>query len=304
MDLITHALENSTQEHIDMVSKMEKIAVQRPYFAFDRLCRMESDTWDIWGDFVPEQPLGHEVGPLAIAEAGRHLAILGSCAAALAQPAEERICYLAVHAFWALDSRSNARPPMGTLTARAQIVERSRKKVTAETELICGGSIIGTLRVEYQVLSEKLFDALFNSYRQEEATAVPGPPYTRPLGLSPQSIKRHAVIARSDETAESHCAGHFPHYPMWPVAVVMYGLTQVFSLLLQTRLKQSFRFKVLEAEVHAHHLVSGHERVTFYAGIKSLGHGKRMCRVRCVASREQQEVAILKTKLALEVTRH
>jgi len=75
MDLIADSFESNEHTLIDMALMMERIAVQRPYFAFERLYQMPSDDWDIWGDFMPEQPLGHEVGPLAIAEAGRHLAI-------------------------------------------------------------------------------------------------------------------------------------------------------------------------------------------------------------------------------------
>lgn len=66
MDLIADSFGSNEHTLIDMALMMERIAVQRPYFAFERLYQMPSDDWDIWGDFMPEQPLGHEVGPLAL----------------------------------------------------------------------------------------------------------------------------------------------------------------------------------------------------------------------------------------------
>ncbi|MDF9757497.1 3-hydroxymyristoyl/3-hydroxydecanoyl-(acyl carrier protein) dehydratase [Pseudomonas sp. TE6288] len=300
MNLIAHSLENPEHTLIDMTLMMERIAVQRPYFAFERLYHTVYDDWDICGDFIPEQPLGQELGPIAIAEAGRHLAILGSCAAALTQPAGERIYYLAIHAIWSMGACPIIAPETTMLTARAKIVDRTKKRVKAKTELLFDGEVVGALQVEYQILSEKLFGALFGAFWQEEHKEVVESPYSTALDLRLSSIKRHAVKAQCAGEAEGHCAGHFPHYPMWPVAVVIYGLTQVLSFLLEKRLKRPFRFKALEAEVHALQLVSAHEPLTFYAGVKSLLRTKRTCRMRCVASLGAKTVAVLKTTVAIE----
>lgn len=300
MDLIADSFGSNEHTLIDMALMMERIAVQRPYFAFERLYQMPSDDWDIWGDFMPEQPLGHEVGPLAIAEAGRHLAILGSCAAALSQPAEKRTYYLAIHAIWSSAACSVTALQRPMLSARAQIVDCSKKRVKAHTELLLDGAIVGALQVEYQVLSEKLFEALFGRFRQEESAQVVDSPYKKALELRSSSIKRHAAKAQCVEQAEAHCAGHFPHYPMWPVAVVVYGLTRMLSFLLEKRLKRPFLFAGLQAEVHALQLVSAHEPLTFYAGVKSMSRNGRLCRMRCVASLGEKTVAVLKITLAIE----
>ncbi|MNO25814.1 hypothetical protein D3C76_156580 [compost metagenome] len=283
---------------VDMARMMNKIAVQRPYFAFETLYQTASPEWDIWGDFVPEQPLGLEVGPLAIAEAGRHLAILGSCAVAMPQASDERIYYLAIRAVWVREALLAQMTPR--LTARARVVERTQKRARASTELLFDGKLIGVLEVEYQILSEKMFDTLFGNYREDQCPAVAVSPFRKALDLKPAFIKRHAAIARSLAGTSAPSAGHFPHYPMWPVALVMYGLTQVFAALLEKRLKRPFLFKVLEAQVQAHRLVSAHEQLTFYAGLKSLSRNRKRCRVCCRVSLGLKPIASLKVMLAIE----
>lgn len=301
MDLQVQPLTNPDGSSIDMAQMMERIAVQRPYFAFKTLYRTASEEWDIWGDFTPEQPLGHEVEPLAIAEAGRHLAILGSCAAALAQPPDERVYYLAIHARWTAGEAPSKATSTSTLTARAQVTERSRKRVKARTELLFGEVSIGALQVEYQVLSQKLFESLFSNYREAQSPEVFTSPYSKALELVPWVVEKDSLKAQSAKGMSAHCAGHFPHYPMWPVAVVMYGLTQVLSTLLGQRFKSSFRFSVLEADVHAHQLVSGHESLTFCAGVKSISRNRRICRLHCSASLGSRTVAELKARIAISV---
>lgn len=291
---------------IDIDDLMDKIAVQRPYFAFDSLYRNSSvPGWDIWGDFRPEQPLGHEEGPLAVAEAGRHLAILGTCAAFLAQPVDERIYYLASHAVW---TSSKSRPdvqPQSTLTARARVVARFQIKkhdrVRVETELLFGSEVIGALTVTYQVLPERTFEKCFKNHFTIQSPTVTSSPYRQGLLTKTVSSKPHAIMLRSTDFSAAQCPGHFSHYPMWPVAVVAYGLTQALSQLLDKRLKRGFSFRVQEARLSAYTLVPASEPLSFRAGLKFLSRNKRSARISCCAYLGTEAIARLEARIAIEL---
>ena len=72
---------------------LQRICVRPPYFALRGLRSPEPGVCVAWVE--PEQPLGAEAGPIAGAEAGRHLAILGSAAIASRSPDGDQRYYLA-----------------------------------------------------------------------------------------------------------------------------------------------------------------------------------------------------------------
>ena len=60
------------------------------------------------------------------------------------------------------------------------------------------------------------------------------------LALSDQEI-----TACSVEFCAARCEGHFPEYAMWPVAVVMYGMSQALSRLLDHKMGRAVAFRLL-----------------------------------------------------------
>ncbi|SDU92396.1 hypothetical protein [Pseudomonas mucidolens] len=284
---------------VDMAKMASSIAVQRPYFAFRSLYKVLSE-WDIWGDFKPEQPLGSESGPLATAEAGRHLAILGSCAAALSQTEGERVYYLAAQAKWDLQCHSTDFTPRQLMTARAKIVDRSRKMVTAKTELLIEGRLFGTLSVRYQILAEKTFEKLFSSHREPIRSPSVSSPYTRAFPLSVLALSAREITASSIGFSPVLCEGHFPEYPMWPVAVVMYGMSQVTARLLDHRMGRNVFYRVLYAVIEADELVPANKQLVFSARFAFMSADGKLCDVVCSTSYERRVIATTRIELAIE----
>lgn len=294
--LVSHA---SDRIPVDLMQMAASIAVQRPYFAFDSLYEVLGGDWDIWGDFEPEQPIGSEVGPLATAEAGRHLAILGACAAALTQAKGERVYYLAARAQWDLRHYPMDLGHSPAMTARARIVDRTRKMVAARTELLIDNVLFAELSVRYQVVAEKTFEKLFSSHRIEGAAPSTRSPYAEALPLKVLSLTKRKITACSLGFSAARCEGHFPEYPMWPVAVVMYGLSQVMSLLLDHSLGRAVLYQLLHVDLEAHELVPASGQLVFSASLKSMSGDSKLCEVWCSAAHNGKIVATTRSELAI-----
>lgn len=284
---------------VDMAQMAASIAVQRPYFAFDSLYKVSGE-WDIWGDFKPEQPLGNELGPLATAEAGRHLAILGSCAAALSQDEGERVYYLASRAQWDLRDSPMKFGQTPLMTARAKIIERSRKRVEARTELLIEGALYAELSVHYQVLAEKIFKKLFSTHRVPTTSTTVSSPYAEAFPLLVLTLSEQEITAESVGFSAARCEGHFPDYPMWPVAVVMYGLSQVMSRLLDHKMGRVAPFRLLHVTLAAEELVPADKQLIFSACFSSISADGKRCDVVCNAAYDDRVIATTRVQVAIE----
>src|SRR5918995_197603 len=87
------ALEGTPVSDDELFSRIE---VCPPYFALTDVRR--TDDGGVSAQVRICQSLGDEIGPVSAAETGRHLAILGSVAAAFANPSAKRHFYLAFDA--------------------------------------------------------------------------------------------------------------------------------------------------------------------------------------------------------------
>ena len=284
---------------VNMSQMAASIAVQRPYFAFDSLYKV-SGAWDIWGDFRPEQPLGNELGPVTTAEAGRHLAILGSCAAALSQVEGERVYYLASRAQWDLRCSPTRLGQTPLMTARAKIVERARKRVVASTELLIEGELCAELSVHYQVLAEKTFEKLFSKHQVPTTSTSVSSPYAQAFPLSVLTLSEQEITAESVGFSAARCEGHFPDYPMWPVAVVMYCLSQVISRLLNHKMGRVVPFRHLHVTLAADELVPADKKLLLTACFSSMAADGKRCDVVCNAAYDNRVIASIQTEIAME----
>ncbi|MHC8348493.1 hypothetical protein ACYZT7_03705 [Pseudomonas sp. RT4P38] len=283
---------------INMAKMATSIAVQPPYFAFTQLYTLD-DEWGIYGDFTPEQPQGQERGPLATAEAGRHMAILGSCAAARAQAEGGRVYYLASNAQWELRYYSTRTWQTLNMTARAKIVEQSRKSVTARTQLLVDGQLYGELLVRYQVLAEKTFEKLFACHRTADLAPCGKSPYAEAIPLSVVAISDKEIIARSVGVSAARCAGHFPGYAEWPVAVVMGGFAQTMSRLLDLKMGRAVSYRLEHVTLDALELVPGDKQLEFSAYVSAMSTDGKSCNVVCSATYAGRVIAHACAELAI-----
>ncbi|MDV6375177.1 hypothetical protein [Deinococcus arenicola] len=232
-----------------------RICVRPPYFALSRLHQREGD---VLAEVRAELAQGAESGPIQAAELSRHGAILGLCAAALAQPDEQRRYYLAQRASYR--GFMNASPYGAGVTLQATLLDLSRREATARIQATAGGQPVAELEVQYTILTDNAFARLFRSRERPDFVAQT----VGQMPLLPEGQLSHVGdtwTRHIDEVPAAACAGHFERYPAMPVAILMGQLSQLAGLSLG----EGQPFWVSQASVEAHDFCWAGEAVTFTA---------------------------------------
>jgi hypothetical protein len=220
----------------------------------------------------PEQSLDMEVGALPAAEAGRHMAILGSMACATLRPSDKTRCYfLAERATLSSPEQAPSLRSTEPLRVTATALPSRERDGEAECEIrSMDGRLLFALRVGYKVVPEKVFRRLFAAFRVDmrkspragAETSEPGRdfprhnPYLRRLDLSVISLSNQEIRGELLNIPAEACAGHFPLYPALPVAILMEVFSNAGGALLQARLGNSgLRYRVRNAGILASKLV-------------------------------------------------
>ena len=251
------------------------IEVREPYFA---LTKLELDVpGRVSAHILAEQPRGHELGALPAAEAGRHLAIAGSCACASLQADSGKHFYLANRAH--LRRVSDSSPDASVLLhVDARAVQRDRRQARAECALRDNlGRTLYALDVSYTVLQERVFQRLFSAHRQDlrltpRASSPVASfehlrknPYREAFPFVHTRLDAEHGVARLAELPAHLCAGHFPLYPAMPVAVLMYGLSSLSGDVLRAHYGELTRYHVQDARVQADNLAFAGQSLDFRA---------------------------------------
>lgn len=280
--------------HFDIDDIAQRIAVQKPYFAFSALWR---DGDHLVGDFVPEQELGGELGYLSAAELGRHLAILGSCAAV---SLNEGITgyYLATKALYTGKSSghgtaisSQPRPPSLRASAKVLSLDKRSLKIAATAyahqpiaELVC----------EYFILPPALFQRSFKTYID---TTKPMPsassPYRKRIPLNHVEYHAKSLSAYSGPLQPEQCAGHFLHYPSWPVAIIAHTVFKTNEALFEQVYGAGTKYHVVETQLSADKLVSARTALRFVTEI--VEEEKNRVTTQTQVFREEEQVASFKS---------
>ncbi|WP_342238922.1 hypothetical protein [Inquilinus sp. OTU3971] len=251
-------------QRLDISTVCDRIAVQAPYFAFGELEGDEDGA--VRGVFASEQTIGYERGPVASAEVGRHLAILGSCAAA--RRATERTYYLATKARYSTLKDAGRRGAGRVFQAAAEVLAQDRRSLTAQA-IMSDGDPFAHLHCEYQALPERVFMRLFQDYRIEQASTPERSPYGEPIPLAFEEPRGSSLAARSQPLAPARCAGHFLHYPAWPIAIIAETITQVVARLLHHIIGRETEYSVVRTDIAALRLVSAAEALSFQVECRS-----------------------------------
>ncbi|MEY4578469.1 MAG: hypothetical protein RL701_3172 [Pseudomonadota bacterium] len=258
--------------------------VRPPYYALDRV-ELHKPGF-VGARIRPEQPLGHEVGPLAAAEAGRHLAILGACACRSlreSNPEYEHHYYLPQRArLLRHPDRTPTQQPRFAASARSE--SRKGRNATAHSVLYAAdsGATLFELDVSYRVLSQGAFERVFAPHKRdlratpredatrdlEQLVALRSNPYQKPLPLEITRRTPESVRARLRTVTPDLCAGHFPLYPSLPVAVLMHALSSLCGEALRGRWGNAARYRVVAADVSAERLAFVGERLLFEAAFR------------------------------------
>jgi hypothetical protein len=252
----------------------ERIEVCPPYYALREL-RQEADG-TMTAVVQPEMAGGSESGPVTAAETGRHLAILGSTGAALANPDPRRHFYLA---FDGEIRRSRTRiepdyPGEMRVRARSHFVDPSTAVTLADIRAEDDRTIY-TVVVFFLVVPEPDFRALFAEHAQEDAQLEGRPnPYQDVIGLHDISVwdtRLHASLGTIDPY---RCAGHFPGLPAMPVAFLMANVANAAGQLLHHILERdSLSYVVREGSIRAENLAFAGEKVDVHVEYQRFSSG-------------------------------
>lgn len=254
-----------------------RICVRDPYFALREV--VQTGAGEMTARVPVQRDPGQEATPIAIAEAGRHLAILGSCAASLEAAKDGQFYYLACGARgqWLGDEPMERSVEPLWATAKAEFT--SRRSATARTLLLTPqGQPLFSLEVDYNVLSAAAFTRLFGEVRQDlrrapraplppgtDVTALRQNPYTRPLELT-DFHRDGGSMSASLHVTSGMCNGHFAMLPVMPVAIVASGMTRVSGQLLGELLGEpGVRFMARRVNLSADNFAHAGQRVTFGA---------------------------------------
>ena len=243
-----------------------RIDVSRPYYILENeravMCTETRNPLGFFCTAEREMPLGREGGEFSTAEAGRHMAIAGSIAAALRQTNEGKFYYLA------LDCRVTRRVYQGVadgvqegssaITARC--TELTKRTATCEILMKTSKDTFARhLTVTYVVLSERAFKRM---YPPTGGIASFGKPIDSPYAnfrgsptptmlknLSKQSTTFRAALPTPHA---SQCSGHFNDNPALPVAFFTAYLIDITGQSIAMMSGTNIPFK-LNGEEEPHH---------------------------------------------------
>jgi hypothetical protein len=239
-----------TEEILDRI--FEKIAVRPPYFALKNLNLVNENL--LKAEIPVEQNLYKETGNIAAAEAGRHLAILGSCVAALKNTNDSKHYYLAVQANVKRVSFSNKEEK---LFAYAEVLKIDRRESVVKTDLFTESGIhLFNIEIKYKILLHTIFEKLFaNQNTSSQNINHFGNPYKKDFPLNGIVFGKNTLFAKLGPIKESDCFGHFPNFEAVPVAILMHALSKAAGKLFSEVLNyQDLQYTVKAGIINADNL--------------------------------------------------
>jgi hypothetical protein len=258
--------EITKQQHVEVDLK-DLICVSAPYLALENIQLLPSGI--VQAEVQAENLLSGEATWISAPEAGRHLAILGSCALALQNPQKEKHYYLATHALverakdlnGILGKNRSAAPLL--LQAAALHLDLAQKKGKCSTKICTpAGQLIFSIEVSYQVLKGTLFQKLFQKHMIPDLhTKLPNP-YTANPAITELLYVDDRLSANLGVVQASQCIGHFDKYPALPIAILCAGMARLGGMHLQYKLQQpDLQYAVKYADLSAFRLAFAHEEV-------------------------------------------
>jgi hypothetical protein len=229
-------------EYFDVNVVSQRINIQRPYFAFERLWQ---DGKSLVGDFAAEQPTSFEAGPVASG-------VLGSCTAVVLHDGPEAY-YLATKAQF---TRKYVNPSSShdVYSASAQVMNMDKRTLNISAQA-WGNEEIAELKCEYVILSPSLFKRSFKHYANEYCPSSIESPYQHSIPLHGLDFHGSGLNANAGPLSPAQCAGHFSFYPCWPVAIIAQTGSQVTGEFLREIYGKDVRFHVRSTKLSAEKLV-------------------------------------------------
>ncbi|TAJ12659.1 hypothetical protein DMA11_11695 [Marinilabiliaceae bacterium JC017] len=199
------------------------IEVTEPYFA---LRDVKADNEVVTALVSQELDSKDETRGMSLAEAGRHLAILGSLAVANVNPKKEKHYYLASKA--TLERKDDNAYDDKEYKGKMTTLSFNRKKAIAQGHLsTLDGKIVYTIIVEYSVLTASLFERMFRLHKQETPKDLFNNPYTQGIDIYDLTTSSTYCSGSLGAIDKKVCVGHFDNYPALPVARISQALVSL-----------------------------------------------------------------------------
>lgn len=248
------------------------IGVTAPYYALENL-KVSSD--GATAEFVAEQPMDNEVGGIAAAEVGRHLAVLGACALAWSNPNKEKHYYVASRAVLK-NVAKGGEVSKSAFSGRAKILFMDKRSGTIFATLTTDqDEPLYELETHYHIMNVPLFAKLFHIKKQEFECNPSNNPYKKQIPLNDVHYLDNAISARLGPLKPEECNGHFCSFPCIPVAILMHSLSRTAGKLLSKIVGESgIRYTVVAAEVQAYNFAFAGEAVTMKVAYSGLEGGE------------------------------
>jgi NAD(P)-dependent dehydrogenase (short-subunit alcohol dehydrogenase family)/acyl carrier protein len=199
-----------------------RICVQRPYFALEDV--KEEGEW-LSARARPAPSVEGERSAVAVAEAARHLAILGSCACRLQHRASSgRVYYPVKSSVMSPVHQLTSSPRLEEISILARCVSTDEKASTARAEtrlLSADGVEICSFIVDYHVIPELEFSQLFAERALPTNEGRAPDPYKEFQARKAHQFDLGARKLTLGKFDADECLGHFVGYPAYPVSIML-----------------------------------------------------------------------------------
>ncbi len=226
--MIINALPVSSEEILKLID------VSEPYYALDALV---SEPDGSLSSRIPiQQDLFYEPLPISSSEAGRHLAVLGSCVCALHNPDKIKHYYLAASANATRKNFDFNRDEPEYFLGYARCIKVDNRSAQAVTVLkYPDGTIFSEIVINYHVLDHRLFERIHQERLIVPETILYNPYISEhPVNYTPISDKQ--IFGVIENVRVIDCAGHFPGLPAVPIAILFKVLVKLAIVLMQRRI--------------------------------------------------------------------
>lgn len=220
---------------------LTRICVGRPYFSLTSVQKTRDGLAGEVHGFHWNKSLA-----VNMADSARHLALLGSCVAADANPDSDRVCYPVQYA----DFRLNGIPgPQEALKLYARLLafDRNRSRCEVYTAIRDSGQRnLVEMTVHYHVIPEKILYKMFEAHINTNLSwqDITSRIYEGDNPVSPEKNSRGQLCYRIDNLRPEQCVGHFSNLPAFPVSV----MTRYAAHLIEAERQRCYKGQTFKME--------------------------------------------------------
>jgi 3-hydroxymyristoyl/3-hydroxydecanoyl-(acyl carrier protein) dehydratase len=251
----------------DLYSKIcHLIDVNKPYYALQGLC--ETGHGEVYAEIDVERLEYDEVSPISLAEAGRHLAILGSCALSLINKNKSKHYYLANKASILFHSSkispfNEQQRKLKCFAKTIHLDDKTRTGSVSSRIYTENDQLIFTIDLSYFILREALFTKMFGQQQTKllQDNFIVDNPYKFPVTLKQISITENRLTCTLGKIEPYQCIGHFPSYPALPVSILISAFIDSAGIFLKSQYPEYGKIRIVQFNVMAKELAFAGKKV-------------------------------------------